>query len=49
MEYNERFGDFKTCLKKQKEFRKAIALPSNDLEDRRFCRWFFEFVRLKEF
>lgn len=43
------FADFDTCMKTQIQLRKRLALPQNVKEDRIFCKWFFEFIRLKEF
>ena len=43
------FGDFDKCMKMQIQLRKQLALPHNVKEDRIFCKWFFEFIRLKEF
>ena len=43
------FGDFDSCMKTQIQLRKRLALPHNVKEDRIFCRYFFEIIRLKEF
>ena len=37
------------CLEVRKVLRKTLGLPPNDREDRFFCRWYMEVLRLKHF
>ena len=37
------------CLEVRKLLRKTLGLVTNDREDRFFCHWYLEVLRLKQF